>query len=238
MNPIKHIPNSITCLNLISGSISIIYAFNGDFSSAFIMMLMAAVMDFFDGFAARLLKAYSEIGKELDSLADVISFGLAPSLILFNYLSYSETLPLWAIYIPLLIAPFSALRLAKFNLDTRQTSSFIGLPTPANGLFIGALISYAAGHNEGLNYALQNSWTLPIISVALSFALVCEVPMFSLKLKSVRWNENKSLYTFVVILVPFIVAAIITSVHITGIISFIFLMYILWNLICYPFNKK
>lgn len=231
MNPIKHIPNTITCLNLISGAMSIVYAFAGDFTGAFAMILMASVFDFFDGFAARLLKAYSDIGKELDSLADVVSFGLAPSLILYNYLLGSDSLPSWVVYIPLIIAAFSALRLAKFNLDTRQSHSFIGLPTPANALFIGALVCFASSHMEPLNVALLNSYSLPIISVALSICLVSEIPMFSLKIKSLKWSDNKSLYSFILILIPFIIAAIVASVHWSGVVAFIFFLYIIWNVI-------
>lgn len=237
MKIVKHIPNTITCMNLLSGTGSIIFAFEGDFKTAFILMLLAAVFDFMDGFAARALHAYSDIGKELDSLSDVVSFGLAPSLILFNYLQQASFAPSWLIYFTLLIAPFSALRLAKFNLDTRQTTSFIGLPTPACALFVGSLIAFASAHAPALHMALLNSWTLPIISVALSLALVSEIPMFSLKFKSLRWGDNKPLYTFVLILLPFIIAAIILSVNWTGIIAFIFFLYIIWNVIKSIFTR-
>ena len=229
MNLVKHIPNTITCLNLISGALSIKFAFAGEYTGAFAMMLMASVFDFCDGFAARLLKAYSDVGKELDSLADVISFGLAPSLILFTYLGEYTTLPYWVSYTPLIIAALSAVRLAKFNLDTRQSSSFIGLPTPANGLFLGALVAFAASHCEPLHLVLTTTWITPVISLVLALLLVSEVPMFSLKLKSARWSDNKSLYSFVLVLVPLVIAAIFTSVHWTGIIALIFFLYILWN---------
>lgn len=130
MKIIKYIPDTITCLNLLSGSIAVIFAFRDDFDMALAMIVLAAVFDFLDGMAARALHAYSDIGKELDSLSDAVSFGLAPSLILFNYLDGfpSSCIRPFICYIPLLIAAFSALRLAKFNLDTRQTESFLGLP--------------------------------------------------------------------------------------------------------------
>lgn len=237
MNLVKHIPNTITCMNLISGTGSIIFAFQGDFMAAFILMLLAAVFDFMDGLAARTLHAYSDIGKELDSLCDAVSFGLAPSLILFNYLQQASINPSWMVYPVLLIAPFSALRLAKFNLDTRQTTSFIGLPTPACALFIGALVAFASGHSPALHMALLNSWTLPIVSIALSLALISEIPMFSMKFKSLRWADNKTLYTFTLVLLPFIVAAIISHIHWSGIIAFIFFLYILWNIILLLIKK-
>ena len=135
----KHIPNTITSMNLFSGSIAIVMAFEGAFIWVVFWVILAAIFDFFDGMAARLLNAYSEIGKELDSLADVVSFGVAPSVAVFillrDYILFPESLSIIQPYVPYLafiIAVFSALRLAKFNIDERQTSSFIGLPTPAN----------------------------------------------------------------------------------------------------------
>jgi CDP-diacylglycerol--serine O-phosphatidyltransferase len=237
MKLFKHIPNTITSMNLLCGALGVIFTLQGALDVAFYLMLAAAVCDFFDGLSARLLKAYSPIGKELDSLCDAVSFGLAPSLILFNYLQQASVNPSWIIYLVLLIAPFSALRLAKFNLDTRQTTSFIGLPTPACALFVGSLIAFASEHSPALHMALLNSWTLPVVSIGLSLALVSEIPMFSLKFKSLRWAENKTLYTFALVLLPFIVAAIITHIHWSGITAFIFLFYILWNIILLPFKK-
>ena len=137
----KHIPNTITCLNLISGCIATYWAFQGDYRMALLFIVIGAVFDFFDGMVARLLHVSSPIGKELDSLADDITFGFAPSAIIFSYLSqfsilHSQLMPFMAF----IMAAFSALRLAKFNLDERQALGFIGLPTPANALFWGALI--------------------------------------------------------------------------------------------------
>lgn len=231
MKIVKHIPNTITCMNLVSGTGSIIFAFQGDFMAAFVLMLLAAVFDFMDGLAARTLHAYSDIGKELDSLCDAVSFGLAPSLILFNYLQQASFTPSWLIYLTLLIAPFSALRLAKFNLDTRQTTSFIGLPTPACALFVGSLIAFASAHAPALHMALLNSWTLPIVAIALSLALISEIPMFSLK------KITKGHYYFFAVAVITIIIAAIFAIHWTGIIAFIFMMYIIWNIILLPFKK-
>ena len=231
MKIVKHIPNTITCMNLISGTGSIIFAFQGDFMAAFVLMLLAAVFDFMDGLAARTLHAYSDIGKELDSLCDAVSFGLAPSLILFNYLQQASFTPSWLIYLTLLIAPFSALRLAKFNLDTRQTTSFIGLPTPACALFVGSLTAFASAHAPALHMALLNSWTLPIVAVALSLALISEIPMFSLK------KITKGHYYFFAVAVITIIIAAIFAIHWTGIIALIFLLYILWNVIGSLFTR-
>jgi len=231
MKIVKHIPNTITCMNLISGTGSIIFAFQGDFMAAFVLMLLAAVFDFMDGLAARILHAYSDIGKELDSLCDAVSFGLAPSLILFNYLQQASFTPSWLIYLTLLIAPFSALRLAKFNLDTRQTTSFIGLPTPACALFVGSLTAFASAHAPALHMALLNSWTLPIVAIALSLALISEIPMFSLK------KITKGHYYFFAVAVITIIVAAIFAIHWTGIIALIFLLYILWNVILLLIKK-
>ncbi|RZK73966.1 MAG: CDP-diacylglycerol--serine O-phosphatidyltransferase, partial [Pedobacter sp.] len=130
----KHIPNAITCANLFSGCIGIVYAFNGDLKTVAFFVILSGIFDFFDGFVARLLKVKSEIGKELDSLADVISFGFLPGVIVFQLLNIENSgyLP----YLAFLIPVFSAYRLAKFNLDTRQTEEFIGLNTPMNTFFI------------------------------------------------------------------------------------------------------
>ena len=141
----RHIPNTVTCCNLFSGCLAIVWAYQGNYQVALSFILLGAVFDFFDGMLARALQAYSPLGKELDSLADDITFGVAPSMIvfsLFKEVSVPAFLSPVAGYLPyaaFLIAVFSALRLAKFNIDTRQTSSFIGVPTPANALFLGSL---------------------------------------------------------------------------------------------------
>ena len=136
----KHIPNTITCLNLISGCIATYWAFQGIYELALLFIVIGAVFDFFDGMVARLLHVSSPIGKELDSLADDITFGFAPSAIVFDFLCKFHTHLFFIPYLAFIMAAFSALRLAKFNLDERQALGFIGLPTPANALFWGALI--------------------------------------------------------------------------------------------------
>ena len=207
----KHIPNFITCLNIISGAIAVILAVKGLLSLAVLFIFAAAIFDFLDGMAARLLKAYSPIGKELDSLADMISFGLAPGMLMMVMLEYSlfgvnvradsfTSLSLWEIICissSLLIPVASALRLAKFNVDTRQTNSFIGLPTPANAIFIAALALVTEfGKYEMIDNFIFQPLILVVISVGMSLLLVSELPMFSLKFKNLKWIDNKVRFIF------------------------------------------
>jgi len=209
----KHIPNFLTSLNVLCGSIAVVFILKGALTTAVILILLAAIFDFLDGMTARLLKAYSPIGKELDSLADMISFGLAPGLIMFKLLETSlfkenvlpdlqsnltltETLILGAAF---LIPIFSALRLAKFNVDERQTSSFIGLPTPANALFISSLaLIQEHGSIQGIDQLLLSTPVLLFITVLFSFLLVAEIPMFSLKFKNLSWKNNQVQYIFII----------------------------------------
>lgn len=178
----KHIPNAITCLNLLSGSLAIVYTLHsGDVATASLLIILAAVFDFFDGMVARLLKVSSPIGKDLDSLADVISFGLAPACLLVHGLWQSDadfTLGLF----PLLIAAAAALRLAKFNNDTRQSTSFIGLPVPANALFWIGLQSILPQIELmiGLTPLIILVYALVLI---FSYLMLSELPMFSFKFK-------------------------------------------------------
>ena len=187
----KHIPNSITCCNLISGCIATYFAFNGKFEMAMLFIVIGAVFDFFDGFTARLLNVSSPIGKELDSLADDITFGMAPATIVYSLLKM-QNVPGFVPFIAFLIAAFSALRLAKFNLDERQAMGFIGLPTPANALFWGSLAI-------SLQYVQWNEmWIALIVGILLScWILVCEVPMFALKFHDISWKNNKLRYSFI-----------------------------------------
>ena len=161
MRLIKNIPNTITSMNLLCGALGVIFALRGSLDIAFYLMLASAVCDFFDGFAARMLKAYSNIGKELDSLADLISFGLLPSMMLYRRLIEGGVTGFVA-YIPLIIVVFSALRLAKFNVDERQTENFLGLPTPASAMWCGSLI-YAADHGVmSMANMLHDTYLIPV----------------------------------------------------------------------------
>ncbi len=194
---IKHLPNAITCLNLFSGCCGVWLAFNGNFVGGTVAILLSALFDFLDGMVARLVNAYSEMGKELDSLADVISFGLVPGAMIFSMLSadYLHNYTFLAFLIPV----FSALRLAKFNIDTRQTTSFIGLPTPANAIFWGGIaVSFSGWFSE-------NHIALIALTLLFSYLLVAEIPMFSLKLKNLSWKDNKLQFIFLGVCVLLII---------------------------------
>lgn len=199
MNIRKHIPNTITCLSLVSGCIASVMALQGQLWWAAVWIIIAAVFDFMDGFAARLLKAYSPMGKELDSLSDMVSFGVAPGMIVFWMLGQASQ-PLGEIghYIPYLafvIPAFSGLRLAKFNIDERQTTSFIGMPVPAHALFW-ASAGYSLAPLSQANPVAFIVVTV-VVAVLMSLLLVSEIPMFSLKIKSVGWKGNERRYILV-----------------------------------------
>lgn len=202
----KHIPNLITCLNVTSGALAIYLAFNDNLLLAAWMVILAMVFDFFDGFAARLLNVKSDMGKELDSLADMVSFGVVPAILAhflirstFSVFDAGETY-YWVervlSAVPLLVPAFSAYRLAKFNLDVRQTHSFIGLPTPSNALFWVMLVFCFYYQHDFFVMMWSNPWLLAVSSLVLAILLISEVPMFSLKLVSSSWQNNSLLYCF------------------------------------------
>ena len=204
----RHIPNYVTCLNLFSGCIAAVMAFEAEYEMAMLFIVLSAVFDFFDGFLARSLHAYSKIGKELDSLADDVSFGVAPSLIIFSlfkemhYPSFLICLEDYTPYLAFTISVFSALRLAKFNVDERQTSSFIGLPVPANALFWGSLV---VGAHSFLVSDSFNAIYLFALVVIFSYLLVSEIPMFSLKFKNLSWKDNKVSFIFLLVCIPLLI---------------------------------
>lgn len=197
----KHIPNSLTCCNLMCGCMATGAAFYGNYRWAIVMIVVGAVFDFFDGMVARLLHVSSPIGKELDSLADVVTFGVAPSAILFHlfhrvhYPEFIQPIEDFLPYTAFLMAAFSALRLAKFNLDERQTSSFIGLPTPANALFWGSLV---VGQHTFLVSLKFNAVFLFLFMLLSCMLLVAEIPLFALKFKDLSWQNNSIKYIFLV----------------------------------------
>lgn len=204
----RHIPNVLTCLNLFSGCIAGVMAFESRYELALLFIIISAVFDFFDGLAARALGAHSTIGKDLDSLADDVSFGVAPSLIVFSlfkempYPAYMEGTATWLPYSAFLISVFSALRLAKFNNDTRQTTSFIGLPVPANALFWASLV---AGYHPILTGGSVHPLGLLVLVCLFSWLLVSEIPMFSLKFKNLSWKDNKVSFIFLLFCILFLV---------------------------------
>ena len=193
----KHIPNTLTLCNLLSGAAATVYALEGDFVMALTMIIIGAVFDFFDGFSARMLGVSTGIGKELDSLADDITFGLAPAAVVFtllqSFVQLADAPWTWVPWMGFLIAAFSARRLAVFNLDTRQTGSFIGLATPANALFWGAFAismkAWLLANGIGLYLVL-------ILIVLSCWLMNAELPMFALKFKSFAWRPNAVRYLF------------------------------------------
>ena len=225
----KHIPNTITCCNLISGCIATYWAFCGNYEMALLFIIIGAVFDFFDGMSARLLGVSSPIGKELDSLADDITFGFAPSAIIFSYLCTFHIHLLFVPFLAFVMAAFSALRLAKFNLDERQALGFIGLPTPANALFWGALIVGAGDWISTLPYAPY----LILLGTFIScYLLIAEIPMFALKFKHWGWKGNEIKYIFILSCIP-----LLLLLRVSG-IAIIIAWYILLSLITTKINPK
>ncbi len=244
MNIKQHIPNTITCLNLFSGCVACVLSFEGYTFLALLFILLAGIFDFCDGMAARLLHTSSVIGKELDSLADMISFGFAPSMIAYKHIEYlassqvsCDTLARIIPFIAFLIAIFSALRLAKFNVDERQTCSFIGLPTPPNSIFFASLISMAdpmisqsivvpSWLNLSLfSPVLDNLYVMILLVVIFSYLLVAEIPMFSLKFKNLSWKDNQIRYIFLGISVLLFLTLRFAA------FSFIILLFILMSVV-------
>lgn len=230
----KHIPNFITSMNLLCGVVGVVFAFKTRLDIAFYLMLAAAVCDFLDGFAARLLKAYSDMGKELDSLADLVSFGVLPSLMLYSLMKTSMFSEMeFLCWVPLLIAVFSALRLAKFNIDDRQTSSFLGLPTPACALLCGSLCYFVCMEPASFLAAWASGPVfVPVLSLVLCVLLVCELPMFSMKFSkddSAVLKSKRVSLLFEIILVTAL--TVIFGFHWSVIVLAVFVCYIIKNII-------
>lgn len=227
------VPNFLTLANLVAGALAVVFALRDHaYDVSLMLIIVAAVCDFFDGFAARLLKQQSPLGVQLDSLADDISFGLAPAIVMYDlfchstsYYALPEEIMSWLGYLCFIVAAFSALRLAKFNIDTTQTAEFEGLPTPANALM---LMSLAALALKG-DVALYQEHIL-IISVAASFLLISPIRMFALKFKSFKLADNKLRYGFIlasllliIFLTKYSVVAIIVLYIVLSTIRWIFL---------------
>ncbi|HAZ74340.1 MAG TPA: CDP-diacylglycerol--serine O-phosphatidyltransferase [Rikenellaceae bacterium] len=235
---ISYIPDCITSMNLLCGIIGVVFAFKCRFDMAFYFMMAAAVFDFLDGFVARLLGAYSDMGKELDSLSDVVSFGVLPSVMLYSLMKtfmFEESLVCW---VPLLIAVFSGIRLAKFNVDSRQHSSFLGLPTPACALLCASLAYFVcATPNSFLALWVAGPVFIPALSLVLCFLLVCELPMFSFKFSK---DDSKSLklkrLTFLALVAIVSVVCLLCSLNWSLIVMFAIVLYILKNIV-YFFAK-
>ena len=204
----RHIPNFVTACNLFSGCIAAVMAFQANYEAAILFIILGATFDFFDGMLARLFHVSGPLGKELDSLADDITFGFAPSVIVFSlfkevqYPAFMQCMADIFPYTAFIIAVFSALRLGKFNIDPRQSSSFIGMPTPANALFWGSLV--VGGHSFLVSDTF-NALYLFILVLLMSYLLVAELPMFSLKFKNLSWKDNKISYIFLLVCIPLLV---------------------------------
>lgn len=246
MSLIRHIPNALTSVNLLLGTVGLYLAINGRPDLTAWCILLAALFDFFDGFAARLLKAYSAIGKDLDSLADLISFGVAPAAVFssmihfqitgewksdfFNLNGYHQTLVL----LPFILAAFAALRLAKFNNDTRQTENFIGLTTTATGMFTVSLayLLYFKGQHF---LATSSPWQILLLVVIFSILLVSEIPMFSLKFKSYGWAENVHRY---ILLLFSVIALVWLGLGALAVIVPIYVLYSIVLMLMSEFMEK
>ncbi len=230
MNVKKHIPNAITCCNLICGCLAIVQIFEGNLVHAAYLVGLAAIFDFFDGFVARLLNVSSPIGKDLDSLADMVTFGVVPGFVMYQLIRISviaqnpnsndtsNSLAYFAFIIPVL----SAVRLAKFNNDNRQTDSFIGVPTPANAIFICSIPLILEG--DKFQFIL-NPFTLCFFSLILSMLLVSEIHLFALKFKNFKWKGNEIRFMFIGLSV-----ALIATIQLIA-IPLIIILYILISIV-------
>ena len=240
----KAIPSSITLLNLLCGCLSVVCAFKGQLPIAAFFIILATFFDFFDGFSARLLHCQSEFGKQLDSLADVVTFGMAPAVIVFQMLKTSVYLPQVSFgdenlmpYIAFIIVLFSALRLAKFNIDIRQSEIFIGLPTPANAIFIAALpliLWYFNGSDTFIaqwsRLIFNNFYFLSVLVFLMSYLLIAELPLMSFKFKTYSWKNNKTKYLFVIFSI--LLLTILNFIAIPLIIIFYIILSVVINLTC------
>ena len=235
----KHIPNLLTCLNLFCGCVAVVMVFRNHLEWAAYLVFIAAFFDLLDGMVARKLHVSSPIGKELDSLADMVTFGLVPGAILFKMMQLnidsftsSQTLNTFIQFLPFLITIFSALRLAKFNIDTRQTNSFIGLPTPANTLLIVSFPLILVHDNFHLSEILMNTWFILGITFVQSILLVSELPLIALKFKNLTWKDNSYQYLLIIIS-----AILLVLMQFTALPLIIFL-YVFLSLIKSTFYKS
>jgi len=241
----KHIPNAITLLNLLAGLLALIHAFNGNYNEAFSLVCLGIFFDYWDGFFARIWKVQSPIGLQLDSLADMVTSGVVPGLVMYKMLGdiqenqsqynltedtyYMGVVP----YLGFLITLASCYRLAKFNIDTRQTDSFIGLPTPANALLIMS-IPMIQFHSEfeWLVDFLSNPYVLVGVTVLSSYLLNAEIPLFSLKVKSFSWEKYKMQVVFLILSLILIVLLEFIAIPI------IILLYVILSVVNNMLGKK
>ena len=233
MNIKKHIPNLITLLNLFSGCIALIYASEENFEMAFFFVCLGIFFDFFDGFFARLLNVSSPLGLQLDSLADMVTSGVVPGFVMFKMLTNSVSSDPSLIYLPYLgfiITLGSCYRLANFNIDTRQTDSFIGLPTPANAIFILSLPLILKNTDSLiLLELLTNCWVLIILTLISAFILNAEIPLFALKIKKFNFKDN--VLQIVFLLISLLLLIVFKFSGVALIIVFYVMLSVIMNLI-------
>ena len=239
----KQIPNSITALNLLSGIFAIIATFEGTLLWAGFFIALGAFFDFFDGLAARLLNVKSDMGKEMDSLADMVTFGVAPGFIVYQLMLQSDNLPSWVLFdhnaasfLAFIIPVFAAFRLAKFNIDTRQTASFIGLPSPANALFFASL-PFILSATYSIDFPvfqswISNYWFLLIMAFLISVLMVAELPLFALKFTNLSWRDNAFRFVFLSIAIVLLILLQFAALPI------IILLYIALSIIQNKFSIK
>lgn len=240
------VPNAITALNLVCGSLAVFFAIDGQLGWASVFILSAAVFDFMDGFAARLLKAYSAIGKELDSLADLVSFGLAPAAIVFTLLEltmFGQNQPIqnidahwgeWIVLFTSLVIPVAgAFRLAKFNTDDRQSESFLGMPIPANAIFFASLgLIFELGASENVKALILNKNILLSSVFMCSFLMISELPMFSMKFKNLNIKQNAVRFLFLGVTILMLVFLQLYA------LPLIIIWYVLLSIITYLTEKN
>ncbi len=229
----KHIPNTITSMNLLSGVMGVIFTLEGHLEWALPLMILAAVFDFCDGLAARLLDAHSPIGGELDSLADLVSFGVLPSLMLYRVMPADA--PALLRYVPLFVAVMSAVRLAKFNVDDRQTLDFLGLPTPSCAMICGSLAYFL--HAEGGVPAGAGPWLVAAIAVVLGLLLVSEIPMFGMKIKKGHKLLDTKRIAFLILAVAGVLVPLLFKQNWSLAVLAVFSVYVIENLVVALINS-
>ena len=231
----KYIPNSITSMNALAGTIGVVFALQGRPDHAFICMLAAAVFDFCDGLAARLLGAYSPMGKELDSLADMVSFGVLPAVTLIGTMQL-KGVDSWTEVIPVFLAVMSALRLAKFNVDERQSTDFIGVATPTAAIICGSLC-YFSLHSTALDSLVGSPWFLPAVAVVLGLLLVSEIPMFGMKVAKGHKLMDTKRIVFLCLAAAAVLFVVIAGCNWSLAVLLIFTLYVLENLLLAAVRK-
>ncbi len=238
MSLTKYIPNTITSTSVLCGTVGVVFALQERPDYAFILMLIAAVCDFCDGLAARLLNAYSSMGKELDSLADMVSFGVLPTAILIGTMQ-KMGVDSWTEVIPVFLAVMSALRLAKFNVDERQGSDFIGIATPTAALISGSLCYFVAKHPDSiLGTWAGTQWFLPALAVVLGLLLVSEIPMFGMKVAKGHKLLDAKRIVFLCLAVAAIVSTLVLKLNWSLAVLLIFCVYIVENLVLAVFRRR